>query len=168
MRIRSSNFRKYNIAVILYFAEKYILILEYLWISMWIEWENVIFWLIMWKNNWVSCPKNLVSRPKNLDELTKNLGELSKNMGESTNFYLGEMFFGWVVLIPSYLGEVITFLHLTFMFSRLETGLCLFPHFMTHCFKMSRIDNVFLLNLFAWQLSSFIFSMLLQCDIFKY
>ena len=62
--------------------------------------KNVIFCLIMWKNIWVSCPKTWVSRPKNVGELTKNLGELSKNLGELTNFYLGELVFGWVVLIP--------------------------------------------------------------------
>ena len=61
--------------------------------------KNVIFCLIMWKSNWVSCPKIWVSRPKNLGELTKTLGELSNNLGGLTNFYLGELVFGWVVLI---------------------------------------------------------------------
>ena len=42
-----------------------------------------------------------VSRPKNLGELTKNFGELSKKLGELTNFYLGELVFGWGVLIPT-------------------------------------------------------------------
>ena len=56
--------------------------------------KNVIFCLIMCKNIWVS-------HPKNLGELTISLGELSKNLGEFTNFYLGELVFGLVVVIPN-------------------------------------------------------------------
>ena len=48
----------------------------------------------------MSSPKTWVSSPKNLGGLTKNLGELSKNLGELTNFYLGELVFGRVALIP--------------------------------------------------------------------
>ena len=32
--------------------------------------------------------------------LFKNLGECSKNLGELTDSYLGELVFGWVVLVP--------------------------------------------------------------------
>ena len=101
MRIRSSNFRQYNIPVISNFEETSMLIFVYLWISLQIKWEKVNVLSNNVKKYLGELSKNLGESSKKLGWVDLKLGWVIQEFGWVDQFFLGELVFGWVVLIPN-------------------------------------------------------------------